>query len=80
MNRELNIAGVMITCPGREAQLKATLADLRRCEVLADGHQALGECPAAPGQAGRTVLLSGCMCSWMSQTWSHGHVHRSGRT
>ena len=41
MSRELNIAGVMITCPGREAQLKATLADLRRCEVLADGHQAL---------------------------------------
>jgi hypothetical protein len=42
VNRELNIAGVMITCPGREAQLKATLADLRRCEVLADGHQADG--------------------------------------
>ena len=41
MSRELNIAGVMITCPGREAQLKATLTDLRRCEVLADGHQAL---------------------------------------
>jgi len=39
MSRELNIAGVMITCPGREAQLKATLADLR---VLADGHQADG--------------------------------------
>jgi hypothetical protein len=30
--RELNIAGVMITCPGREAQLKATLDDLRLCE------------------------------------------------
>jgi hypothetical protein len=41
MSRELNIAGVMITCPGREAQLKATLADLRLHEVLADGHQAL---------------------------------------
>jgi hypothetical protein len=39
--RELNIAGVMITCPGREAELAATLADLRACEVLADGHQAL---------------------------------------
>ena len=39
MSRELNIAGVMITCPGREALLKATLADLR---VLADGHQADG--------------------------------------
>jgi hypothetical protein len=37
--RELNIAGVMITCPGREAVLKATLADLR---VLADGHHAEG--------------------------------------
>ena len=45
--RELNIAGVMITCPGREAMLKATLADLRQHEVteprlgIADGHQAL---------------------------------------
>ena len=37
--RELKIAGVMITCPGREALLKATLADLRRHEV--QGHQAL---------------------------------------
>ena len=27
MSRELNIAGVMITCPGREAQLSATLDD-----------------------------------------------------
>ena len=32
MSRELNIAGVMITCPGREAELKATLTDLRRHE------------------------------------------------
>ena len=32
MSRELNIAGVMITCPGREAQLRATLADLRKFE------------------------------------------------
>ena len=32
MSRELKVAGVMITCPGREAQLKTTLADLRLCE------------------------------------------------
>ena len=37
--RELNIAGVMITCPGRGDMLGPTLADLR---VLADGHHAGG--------------------------------------
>jgi hypothetical protein len=36
----------MITCPGREALLKATLADLR---VLADGHQALADGHQADG-------------------------------
>ena len=52
MSRELNIAGVMITCPGREPQLKATLANLRLCEATeaerAGFGLALGRPPSTP--------------------------------